>query len=183
MTATTGILALEGDWTQDLRNRGNVRPFLQLMDEQAEIKSIHRDVGTTAELAHYAQKWQQSRYKSFDLVYLAFHGDPGALWVGDEQITLERLAELLGKSCRGRVVHFGSCSTVRVTEQRLAAFKRQTGAVAVSGYRKPVDWLESCAFEMLLIGALGYYTSRGAAVRYLQKSVPELAARLGWQCT
>lgn len=180
VTRPLGIFVVEGDWHPDLRTPGTMRPLLQLLEEQASVQAVHRDVGTTAELAYYASKWSETKYKDFRMVYLAFHGSPGRLSVGDEQVSLELLAELLGAACRGRVVHFGSCATVRVGAERLAAFKRRTGAVAVSGYEKTVGWLESAAFETLLVGALSRYSSPKSAIKYMDRTVPELKERLGW---
>lgn len=175
-----GIFVVEGDWHPDLRTPGTMRPLLQLLEEQANVQAVHRDVGTTTELKYYASKWSSTKYKDFRMVYLAFHGKPGKLLVGDEQVTLEELAELLGSACRGRVVHFGSCATVRVSRDRLADFKRKTGAVAVSGYEKTVGWLESAAFEAVLIGALSHYSSPRAVINYMDRTVPDLCQHLGW---
>ncbi len=175
-----GVFALEGDWQEDLRRGGTMRPAFDLLAEQEYLQVVHRDVGTTTELEYYARKWTDRRYNRFKVVYLAFHGEPGKLCVGEETLDLERLGEIMGDACRGRVVHFGSCLTMRVCEERLRAFKQRTGAAAVSGYTRTVDWLESCTFEMVMIGALVRYTSRSAAFKYVERTVPDLAERLGW---
>ncbi len=157
-----------------------MRPAFDLLAGQEYVQVVHRDVGTTTELEYYAKKMTERRYDRFEMVYLAFHGEPGRLWVGEEGISLDRLAELLGDACRGRVVHFGSCSTMRLSPDRLAEFKARTGAVAVSGYTKDIDWLESCAFELMLIGALTHYKTRAAAFKYVERTLPQLAEQLGW---
>ncbi len=157
-----------------------MRPVFDLLASQEYLQLVHRDVGTTAELQYYAAKMVHGRYKRFTIVHLAFHGNPGKLWVGDDHVDLEGLADLLGEACRDRVVHFGSCSTMRVSAARLAAFKERTGAVAVSGYVKDVGWIESCAFEMLLFSALTNYQSRTAAFKYVDRTVPQLVEQLGW---
>lgn len=175
-----GVFALEGDWADDLRHGGSMRPVFDLLASQRLLQLVHRDVGTTAELEYYAQKLMHGRYKRFRILHLAFHGNPGKLWVGDDHVDLEQLADLLGEACSDRLVHFGSCSTMRVSPERLAAFKEQTGAVAVSGYLKNVGWIESCAFEMILFDTLTRYKSRIAAFKYVQRTVPELVERLGW---
>jgi hypothetical protein len=175
-----GVFALEGDWQEDLRRGGSMRPVFEVLALQEYLQVVHRDVGTTTELSYYSQKWTQRRYSAFKLVYLAFHGNPGRLWVGDDSVDMDGLAGLVGDACRGRIVHFGSCSTMRVSAERLSAFKKQTGAVAVSGYQRDVDWLESCAFETLLIGALMTYKTRPGAFKYVERTMPDLASRLGW---
>lgn len=175
-----GIFALEGDWSEDMRAGGSMRPVFEMLSGQDAVEVVHRDVGTTAELQYYASKWNEKRYSHFFLAYLAFHGNPGKLWVGDDHISMEQLADLLGDACRGRVVHFGACSTVRVPAARLAEFKKETGAAAVSGYQRDVDWLESCAFEILLLGALAHYPTSRGAFGYVGRTLPDLAKRLGW---
>lgn len=56
-------------------------------------------------------------------------------------------------------------------------------ASAVSGYLKDVDWIESCAFEMLLFRALINYRLRPAAFKYLERTVPQMVERLGWHAS
>lgn len=181
MQPTLGVLALEGDWTDHMDENSTTRPLLQLLQEAEYVDVIHRDVATVAELEHYASKWTHKRYDSYRLVYLAFHGTPGALQLSERPIDLEELARRLGKTCGGRIVHFASCSVISVSEQDLAAFKKQTGARTVSGYGTDVDWLESCAFELLLISVLASYSRPRDAVRYVNKHYGELAAKLSWR--
>lgn len=104
-----------------------MRPAFDLLAAQEIVQVVHRDVGTTAELAYYAKKWKDRRYGRYTVVYLAFHGEPGKLWVGDEALDMEGLADLVGDACRGRFVHFGSCSTMRMSEERLSAFREAQG--------------------------------------------------------
>lgn len=151
-----------------------------LLASQDVLQVVRRDVGTPAELQYYAKKMCQGRYKHFKVVHLAFHGRPGHLAVGDEHLELTELAELLGDACKGRVVHFGACSTMRVGPDRLAEFREATGASAVSGYTKDVGWIESCAFEVLLIHALTHYKTPSAAFRYVERTAGDLQKRLGW---
>ena len=63
-------------------------------------------------------------------------------------------SERLDGGCRGRVVHLGSCGTVDVHGRELKKFLGRTGALAVCGFREDVDWLESAAFDMLVLGRL-----------------------------
>lgn len=70
---------------------------------------------------------------------------------------------------------------------RLRRFMRNTGAKALLGYRESVDWIESSAFEILLLGELQHrsLTRRGLAAT--QKSIHEslkgskLSQRLGFR--
>ena len=100
-------------------------------------------------------------------------------------MSLAELAELLGSACEGRVIHFGSCETLDVHGQKLNAFLRQTGAVALMGYRETTDWVESAAFEALLLGELQQLsmTKRGmtALERRVRERVPGLSKLLGFR--
>lgn len=176
-----GIFALEGDWHHDLSRQAGVRPLLQLVTEQvARLSLVHRDVGTVEEIRYYSGRVSLAQYKHFSVVYLAFHGTPGHIKVGNGVIELVGLGEALGDVCRGRYVHFGSCSTVRVSKARIAAFKEQTGALAVSGYTRDVDWLESAAFEVLLMGAMTFYKNPKSVKNYMDKLALGLGTKLGW---
>lgn len=80
-----------------------------------------------------------------------------------------------------RIVHFASCSVLNVSDDALLRFKKQTGAAVLSGYGVDVDWLGSCAFELLLISRLAMYVRPGHAVRYVKQNYGELADMLAWR--
>lgn len=61
---------------------------------------------------------------------------------------------VLDGECDKRIIFIGSCSTMGIDERRLQTFLRRTRALAVCGYRYPVDMLRSAAFELLLFDAL-----------------------------
>jgi hypothetical protein len=178
---TLGVLALEGDWTDHMAENSTTRPLLQLLEEAEYVRVIHRDVATVGELAHYTAKWADESYADYRLIYLAFHGTPGALALSERSVNLDELADTLGPACRGRIVHFASCSVLNVPDEDLLRFKKQTGAAVVSGYGADVDWLESCAFELLLISSLAMYVRAGHAVRYVRHNYAELANMLKWR--
>ena len=69
-------------------------------------------------------------------------------------MTLDDLAERLEDRCNGRVIHFSSCGTAGAHGRALRRFLARTNALAVCGYKEDVDWLESAAFDMLVIGGL-----------------------------
>jgi hypothetical protein len=176
-----GVLALEGDWTDHMAENSTTRPLLQLLEEADYVKVIHRDVATLGEMAHYTSKWSDESYADYRLIYLAFHGTPGALELSERSVDLEELAVTLGPACRKRIVHFASCSVLNVPDEDLLRFKKQTGAAVVSGYGEDVEWLESCAFELLLISSLAMYARPGHAVRYVRQNYGELAGMLKWR--
>jgi hypothetical protein len=51
-------------------------------------------------------------------------------------------------------VHLGGCGTLRTSREQLKRFRKQTGALAVTGYTRSMDWHEAVAFEVLLLSEL-----------------------------
>ena len=158
-----GIFCLEtGDWWGDLKKPSTVRPILELLSQSHnnKVPFIHRDVATQPELEHYLTLWTKRTYQRYPILYLSFHGIPGAFgdW-GKVIITLDELEDLLRGKCKRRVLHFGSCSTLALHGNRINRFVRETQALAVSGYTEWVDWNESSAFEILLLSQLATGTA------------------------
>ena len=186
-----GIFCLETDWW-GVKGRATMEPVLQLLHsvDYLQVPYIHRDIGTREEFEHYLRKWMQKGLRRYPVLYLGFHGEERALCVGERRgrhrlVTLDDLGELLEGACKGRVIHFGSCSTLDVHGRSLSAFLRRTGAVAIMGYREWTDWVEVSAFEVLLLGELqsASLTKRGmeALERRVRASAPVFAKRLGFR--
>ena len=175
------MFCLEGDWSGDLTDKSSVRPLLEILDPLAKVPFIHRDVGTPAELDHYLRLWTQKRYDRYTLAYLAFHGTPGNIAVGRHDVSLSDLALSLNGRCEGRVIYFGACSTLDIEQDEIDLFRKATRARAVCGYVKDVEWLESAAFELLLIEALTYYERTDAALKFLTREYQTLADKLGFR--
>ena len=119
---------------------------------------LYYDVGTREEFDFYLKKWGQAKFRdTHPILYLGFHGSPGEITVGEgrhSSVTLDEIAERLEGRCKGRVIHFGSCGTAAVHGRELNRFLERTEALAVCGYKEEVDWLESAAFDMLVLGRL-----------------------------
>ena len=89
------------------------------------------------------------------------------------------LAEIIDGRGSGRILHFSSCSTLDIDQEgEIKQFLKRTKVKAVCGYRNDVDWLESAAFEVLLIEALAYYRRVDAVSNYLWREYPNLCDRL-----
>ena len=153
-----GIFCLEGDWW-GVKDRTSIEPTLRLLEtaDPLKVPYFHHDVGTIEEFRFYLRKWTGRQFDDYPILYLAFHGEPGGIAVGEgrnKTVKLDYLAELLEGACRGRVIHFGSCSTLDVHGHELNSFLRRTGACAVFGFRTDLDWLPSAAFDLLVLGYL-----------------------------
>lgn len=187
-----GVFCLEGEWSYSLKRAMSVEPILALLEqlEDYRVPYIHRDVGTAEELSYYLRKWIQKRHADHPILYLAFHGEKGALLVGDGRTstgtrTLDIFEDELRDSCTRRVMFFAGCSIVDLHGHRLNRFMRSTGALAVCGYTKRVDWLKSAAFELFLLGAIQNNALTTAGVRSvknrIKREVPVLARDLGFR--
>ena len=167
---THGIFCLEGDWWDDFNRTSTVKPVLKLLAQGVgpSVPFVHRDVATLEEFKHYCERWSRKGTGKFPILYLAFHGGPAELFIGrgrrDARVTLDELAEFLGDDLRGRLIHFGSCETLATDRRNIARFLKRTGAVAVTGFKREVDWLYSSVFDVLLFEVLLRFslTTKGA---------------------
>jgi hypothetical protein len=150
-----GIFCLEGEWTNSLTSTLSVRPQLEmLVPHGISAVPIHRDVATREELFYYLDKWLQPGYERYTVGYLAFHGEESCIGLGQEEVTLDELADSLGERARGRVLYFGSCGTLAAPDGVLHDFVLRTGVKAICGYTKEVEWLYAAAFDFILLPLL-----------------------------
>lgn len=137
--------------------QGHSRACIELASPKSphEGSLLHFSVATEHEFEYRLKKWALREFSDYPILYLGFHGDAGVISLDDEfEVTLEYLGNVLESRCKHRVVHFGSCLTMAVNEECLNEFRQRTGALAVLGYEKTVDWIDSMAFEILLLGRL-----------------------------
>lgn len=163
--ANDGIFCLEGEWDSDLRRRRSVLPILELLERLKLAKFIHRDVSSADEAHRYLQRWNQKRYDEYLVLYVAAHGDKGRIhWSHRESSSLDDLAGILmpvnTTSC---YVYFGSCMTL-FNDAQAMDFVKKSGAAAAMGYRRDVDWLESAAFELVLLPSVAEHYGRPQSV-------------------
>ena len=175
------IFCLEGPWDHDLRNKSSLRPLLELADDYVRSSFIFRDASTSQELRQYLKQWSQRQYASYSIGVLSAHGAAGELLLLRERVSLEELAEVLEGRCRDRLLHFDSCCLLDVPAQRLQEFRRRTGAKAVSGYTKSVDWLDTAAFMLHLLDVVTRDVAIIRALRMLRDEQPAACRRLGFR--
>ncbi len=187
-----GIFCLEGEWWDNITRKSSVEPVLDLLHQWDPyyVPFIRRDIGTVGELRYYIEKWALKSMSRYPILYLAFHGSEGTIYVGDlskrdAEMTLDVLEELLGGKCKGRIVYFGACSTMKMNGNRLNRFLKNTEALAVCGYTHDVDWLRSSAFEMLALAAMqdNALTVPGARAmnKRIRREAPYLVRQLGFR--
>jgi hypothetical protein len=179
-----GVFCIES-WTTDLRSKGTLRPLLELLEREGEIRFIYQRVASAEELASYLDHW--SGYSSYELGFLALHGEPGSVAIGSEAVTVEELIdrttdtdEPLDLNLRGKTVYFGSCSTMS-KRRDMERFRRASGARLVCGYTKDVDWLEAAAFELLLLTRFAANANPVRALKPLYEHHRGFVKRVGFR--
>lgn len=120
----------------------------------------------------------QRGYDTYEILYFAFHGVRGSIKVGRGTVPLLELADKLqGKAAR--LVYFGACkvmSDARAVEE----FLKRTGAKAVCGHTRDVDWTESAAFDLLLLSSPLGSQRIDARFNFVRDAYPDLVKRLGF---
>jgi hypothetical protein len=166
-TKVRGIFCLETDWSE-VRVSASVEPMLELLKRSpVAIPFVHRNVVTIDTLDYYLKKWTQKRHDDFPILYLAFHGIEGEVQFGDlrrrgARVSLDQLEAALRGRCAGRVIHFGCCQTLGVSQRRLRRFIEETGALAVSG---------SAALDFSLFASIQQNTMTVAGMRAVRRRV------------
>ncbi|MDZ4403617.1 DUF6642 family protein [Prosthecobacter sp.] len=172
------IVCLEALWTEELENRLSVLPILELTARTTSAKFIYLTCNTKAELRHNLSL--VSRKKSYGILVLAFHGDPGKIELAKHVVvSLDSLATMMGRKFAGWVVHFASCSTVQADEERLARFVTETQVALVTGFTQTLDWTEGAVMDLLLLRWLQDYRDLNAFWKHLQKRYPDLIETTG----
>jgi hypothetical protein len=172
------IACVEGYW-DNWRDDSTVRPLLEILNARTTgFRYLHRQLSTEEELSSVLSRVGKS--PSYALVYFAFHGSNGDIYIEDVSVSLERLGEMFGQRYIGRIVHFSSCSTLKCHPDRINAFLSATGVAMISGYTKDVDWIESAAFELLYFDLWQQYKDIGAFTRRITGDYSQLIERLGF---
>ena len=179
------FFCLEGMWDNNLKHQSTIEPVLKLLENRKIIKYIHKDCATKPEMNFYLKKWGSKMYSDFPILYLAFHGTENLIALQDGDYKLDELSELLRDKCIGRIVIFGSCSTLNIDKRYIKKFVEITGALAVFGYKTNIDWIKSTVNDLLIIEALqdNEFSLRGidsivVKIKNVPKKFKELELRL-----
>ncbi|MEH1101913.1 hypothetical protein AB0I85_15185 [Micromonospora echinofusca] len=152
MTKPGGVFCFEGQWADDLAERGSVLPTLELLDRLGSIRFIHRDTATPQELRYYLERWLSRKYSAYQVGFFALHGAPTRLQLSDSHtVGLSEIASWVSGQCHGKRLYFGSCSALRASATTLGEFLRETKAAMLCGFTKDIDWIESAAFETVVL--------------------------------
>ena len=150
-----GIFCLENFWGKSVRDQSTIQPVLDLLQKQKMGDYLYHRCATRAELEFMLTRWRaKTNVAKSPILYFAFHGSKDAISVGNEHISLGEIATHLEGKCKGAVVFFDACETMKSDERNLKRFLITTGANAVLGYQCDVDWMKATAFGLLVLHAL-----------------------------
>ena len=136
------IYCLEGNWNKHPHSNQSIKPILDLLFTFSKTKYIYRKCPTKENFIKGLQTFTQKRHSNYTVLYIAYHGRKNRIYFGKKY---------------GKIVHFGSCSTLNTTERNITDFINRTGCSFVSGYKKDVPYIESSAFELLYFNVLNTY--------------------------
>ena len=183
MSKAGGVFCFEGQWEEDLTKRGSVLPTLELLERLGSIRYIHRDTATAEELNYYLDAWLSRKYADYKVGFFALHGKPTQLCLSHRNtVEMDELAAWLSGRCEGRSLYFGSCSVLRASDRTLQEFLHETKASMLCGFTKVIDWVESAAFETVVLNALVNGSRIDSAERLMRSSRwTSLADHLGFR--
>ena len=153
------IYCLEGNWNKHPKSNQSIKPILDLLYTFSKVKYIYHKCPTKEEFIRKLETFTQKRYSNYTVLYIAYHGCKNRIYFGNEYITLKEIANVLEGKLNGKIVHFGSCSTLNTTEKNIIEFINRTGCFFISGYQKDVEYIDSTAFELSYFDTLQWYNS------------------------
>ncbi len=171
-----GIYCIEGLWDHsNITDRSTVLPLLDLLQNQGYCPYVYHDAATVQEIEYYLNRWKEPRIQQdYPILYLAFHGAEGSIYIDHDLLySVHQLTAVLNGQCRGKVIYFGSCSTLNIDRRIIRKFLSITGALAVIGYKKDVDWIQSAACDLFVFEALQLEALTHRGIRKIHQRIVE----------
>ena len=181
MKSNKHIFALEGEWVRNMKRKDSIEPALKLLEQVCDIKHVFRKVATIHDFSHYLKQTATTSLSKYSIIYLAFHGSPGLIQLGDStKVTTDKIAEDYPALFANKIVHFGSCSTLSMNEDELKEFKKTSGARMVSGYTKDIDFIDSTILDVAYFYQLQDLERVGVIGKKMKKLYPGMCERMGF---
>jgi hypothetical protein len=169
-----GIYCIEGLWNhQNIQDKSTVLPILELLEKKGYCDYIYHDSATKSELEFYLDKWKNKTInEKYPILYLAFHGEKGGIYLSQkDKYSLDDLSAFLENKCTGKVIYFGSCSTLNLDKRIIKKFLEKTGAIAAIGYKIDIDWIQSTACDLFVFEALQNDKLDGIGIEKIHKTI------------
>lgn len=176
------IISIEGEWEPNLKSRTSGEPLFRFLSDSMDVKYIFRKASVTAALQFYLKEFSKSKYQSYEIFYLGFHGESKRIFLHNKQsLSLDEFAEMAGSTLENKIVHFGSCRTFLTSQRELSEFRKKVKAKSVSGYTKNIDFVDSYLLDLAFLSLLQYFARPGDAANRLKKEHPYLFKNLGFK--
>lgn len=177
------IFCLEGDWETNLRKKSSVQSALQLLEANLEIDTIYKTCSTYEEFCSRLHTLTSDKrmYGKYSIIYLAFHGRKNKIQIGEDDYSLDEISNEFVNLLENKIVHFGSCKTLFIEEERARKFLSKTGAIAISGYAKNIDFISSTVFDVLYFEMCQNYVEIDAIEINMLKNYKELCEALDFK--
>ena len=86
---------------------------------------------------------------------------------------------MLANSAKGKVLYFASCDTLNTDERKIKNLLEKTGAIAAIGYKALIDWMQSAAFDLLVLDALQSDRFDGRGIQKIKDYITSEYGNLG----
>lgn len=175
-TIMNRIFCLETEWDEsihDLKMKSSVLPLLNFVENKynLNVQYAFRQVATEIDFEYYIEHLLEPSYKSYDFVYLCFHGSVSKIhFANGSYMSLKDFAGKYQGIFENRIVHFGCCCSLH-NDGEVLSFKNETKALMVTGFTKKVSFMESFIFEMWLLKKIKSHP------QYRSKRILELAEK------
>lgn len=143
------FLVLESYWSENLRERESVQPFVKGLCDLHDWEFLYRTFDSGNDLRLWIRNFNSIRRTGRDkIVYIATHGSKaGKLWTVEQRIPLRSLARSLEPARSIVGLHIGSCNLGQPSN--LAKLAGKTSLDWIAAYDQEVPWLESTSLDLL----------------------------------
>jgi len=174
------IFCIEGDWENDLRKKSSIVGILDLLHKVNNVEYIQdRNCSTKQEFISRLNQFKESKYKTYNILYLAFHGSSSTIHLGSETIDLDEIQEILQDSLQGKIIYFGSCKTLKIKKEKINEFVDITKANCLVGYTKDIDFIEGTALDLLFFAKAQQYFRPKNLTKNFKNSLSSLISKQG----
>jgi hypothetical protein len=155
------LVCLESSWDDRIFQTLSVKGFFESLSPliRPPLLVAHRFVELLRHLSQYTRKpdgllWTDPVAYDAPVIYLAFHGSPGAIDTALERIGPGGLCDAFdGYGSVPVMIYLGSCSVLKgdAGKDLGTDLLETSGARALLGYATDVDWMNSLIVDMLFL--------------------------------
>ncbi len=143
------FLVLESYWSDDLKTRNSVHPFIKGLCDLHGWEFFYRVFDSRNDLTLWIEKFGRIRRAGKEkILYLATHGSrSGRLLTLEQHIPLAELVQMIAPAPSIVGLHLGACGLGQAGV--LTSLLEDTALRWVAAYEQEVPWLESTALDLL----------------------------------